>query len=135
MDERVAPLVARLAGAVRREDAAAVAPSSGGASSGDVGAYGGEAPRLEARIRREIDAALSRNDASADDPRRRLSVRELEICDLVASGLTSKEIGERLSIAKATVERHRHNARRKLGMPDREGSIASALGHKRGGLY
>jgi len=106
VDERVVPLVARLSSA-----------------AGDPS----EAALLEARIRRELDSATSRGTPGDVDPRRRLSVRELEICELVASGLSSKEIAGRLSIARATVERHRHNARRKLGLPEREGSIASAL--------
>lgn len=117
INERVLPLIARLARTVAsRSPAAGADPAEG------------EAFRLEARIRRELDAALSRGDPGFADPRRRLSVRELEICDLVAAGLTSKQIAERLSIASATVERHRYNVRHKLGMPEREGSIASALG-------
>ncbi|HQO65452.1 MAG TPA: helix-turn-helix transcriptional regulator, partial [Spirochaetales bacterium] len=108
-EERVSPLVAGLAG---------VAAASGRRE---------EAARLEARIRRELDVMLSRGAPLADDPRMRLSVRELEVCDLVASGLSSKEIAELLSIAASTVERHRHNARRKLGMPAREGSLSTAI--------
>lgn len=113
-DERVSPLIAGLSG---------VAAAAGKRD---------EAVRLEARIRTEAHALLSGNAPTEDDPRRRLSVRELEVCDLVASGLSSKEIAELLSIAASTVERHRHNARRKLGMPARQGSLSSAIGSPSG---
>lgn len=109
-DERISPLIAGLTGI------------AGAAGKRD------EAARLEARIRAETRALLSSNAPADDDPRLRLSLRELEICDLVASGLSSKEIAELLSIAKSTVERHRHNARRKLGMPARQGSLSAAIG-------
>ncbi|MBU0929013.1 MAG: LuxR C-terminal-related transcriptional regulator [Spirochaetes bacterium] len=114
--ERVVPLVARLAKLARR--------------TGD----GRDAALIEARILKELDEALSRGAPGPDDPLRRLSVRELEVCDLVASGLSSKEIAEYLSISRATVERHRHNARAKLGLPPREGSIAAAMGVRAGNV-
>jgi DNA-binding NarL/FixJ family response regulator len=43
-----------------------------------------------------------------------LSERELEIIRLVRSGLSSREIGEALSITPKTVEVHRHNILKKL---------------------
>lgn len=116
VDERIYPLVSRLA-----------RMASGAIQAGERAET--EAPRLESRIHRELDAALTQRHTEYTDPRRRLSVRELEICDLVAAGLSSKQIAERLSIARSTVERHRYNVRRKLGLPDREGSIASAFSH------
>ncbi len=109
-DARLSPLLSGLAG---------VAAAAGKRD---------EAARLEARIRAEARALLSGSAPEGEDPRLRLSLRELEVCDLVASGLSSKEIAELLSIAKSTVERHRHNARRKLGLPAREGSLATAMG-------
>ena len=46
----------------------------------------------------------------------RLSPRESEITQLIAEGLTSKEIGARLSISQKTVEAHRGNIMRKLNL-------------------
>jgi two-component system, NarL family, response regulator NreC len=50
------------------------------------------------------------------DPYETLSTREREVFKLAAEGLTSAEIGERLSIGKRTVETHRANLSRKLGL-------------------
>ena len=48
-----------------------------------------------------------------------LSARESEVVKLIAEGLTSREIGELLSISDKTVERHRANVLEKLGLKDR----------------
>lgn len=45
-----------------------------------------------------------------------LSPREREVLQLLAEGLSSPEIGKRLYIATTTVESHRRNVMRKLGM-------------------
>jgi DNA-binding NarL/FixJ family response regulator len=45
-----------------------------------------------------------------------LAPRELEVLQLLAEGLTSSEIAERLSIATSTVETHRRNISRKLDL-------------------
>ncbi|MGZ3404902.1 MAG: response regulator [Polyangia bacterium] len=45
-----------------------------------------------------------------------LSTREREVLQLAAEGLTSAEIGQRLTIGKRTVETHRANLQRKLGV-------------------
>jgi DNA-binding CsgD family transcriptional regulator len=55
---------------------------------------------------------VSRPDA-ADNP---LTAREAEILDLIAQGLTSKQIARRLGISPYTVNTHRDNLRRKLGV-------------------
>jgi DNA-binding NarL/FixJ family response regulator len=48
-----------------------------------------------------------------------LTPRETEIVKLIAEAHSSKEIGELLHISAKTVERHRENILRKLGMSDR----------------
>ena len=48
-----------------------------------------------------------------------VSVREYEVAALVADGLNSKEIGDRLYISPRTVDRHVDNARRKLRLANR----------------
>jgi FixJ family two-component response regulator len=50
----------------------------------------------------------------------RLTPRELEVCLLIPTGLTSKEIGVRLGAAEKTVKVHRGRVMRKLGV----GSVA-----------
>lgn len=56
-----------------------------------------------------------------------LSPRELEISSLVRSGWSNKEIADLLCISIATVERHRHNVRRKLGITNSACNLATFL--------
>ena len=46
----------------------------------------------------------------------RLSVRQLEVLKLLAEGLTTAEIGQRLFISSETVKSHRRNLMRRLGL-------------------
>jgi two-component system NarL family response regulator len=49
-------------------------------------------------------------------PAAQLSGREREVLQLLAEGLSSPEIGQRLFIATSTVETHRRNIMRRLGI-------------------
>lgn len=49
----------------------------------------------------------------------KMTVREREIVDLIADGLSNKEIGSRLSIATDTVKSHVHNILEKLSLRSR----------------
>ncbi len=55
-----------------------------------------------------------------------LSQREREVASLAASGLTSRVISQRLSIAERTVENHLQRAFTKLGVRSRA-ELAMAL--------
>lgn len=46
----------------------------------------------------------------------RLTPREIEICNMLKSGMTSKDMAQLLHIESSTVETHRNNIRRKLGL-------------------
>jgi DNA-binding NarL/FixJ family response regulator len=66
--------------------------------------------------------------AAAETPvRRSLSDREEEVLRLVAWGLLSKEIASRLEISIKTVETHKANAMRKMGMSGRVDIVRYAL--------
>lgn len=49
-----------------------------------------------------------------------LTNRQIEICRLLAKGLSSKEIGHHLDCARATVDNHRANITKRLGIRPRE---------------
>lgn len=70
-------------------------------------------PILSARI---LEAYAQPPTQSGFDPYDLLSEREREVLVLSAQGLTSGEIGERLVISPRTVESHRANLMRKLGL-------------------
>ena len=59
-----------------------------------------------------------------------LSKREKEILQLIANGKTSKEISENLFIAKTTVDTHRKNMIRKLGLSGGNELIKYAIDKK-----
>ena len=49
-------------------------------------------------------------------PNYKLAPREIEICLMIKSGLSTKEISKTLHISRTTVERYRNNIRKKLGL-------------------
>lgn len=55
-----------------------------------------------------------------------LTSRETEVLTLVASGLSDREIAERLVLSPHTVHRHVANVRTKLGLPTRAAAVAAA---------
>jgi DNA-binding NarL/FixJ family response regulator len=66
----------------------------------------------------------------ADDstgPREPLTLREREVLKLIAEAYTNREIGEILHLAPKTVESHRANLLRKLGMRDRVELVRYAI--------
>ena len=73
---------------------------------------------------REIGApfgrALARKGAN-------LSPREIEIAGMIRGGLASKEIAAFLSLSLQTVDKHRKNIRKKLGISRRGGNLVSLL--------
>ena len=61
--------------------------------------------------------------------RSELSERELEIIELVATGLTNQEIAERLTISKRTVDNHVSNIFTKTGAKNRVALLNWAMDH------
>jgi DNA-binding CsgD family transcriptional regulator len=57
----------------------------------------------------------------------RLSSREIEICNLIKGGLTTKEISGLLNISSQTVDKHRKNIRKKLGISGKDKNLTTFL--------
>ena len=74
------------------------------------------------RIPPDIAAELA--DHAADDA---LSVREMDVLRLIASGNSNKLIADRLSITEATVKSHVANILSKLGANDRAHAVTIGL--------
>lgn len=67
---------------------------------------------------------LESGRAEPDDP---LSPRELEVVKLIAEAFTNRRIAETLRVSEKTVESHRANVFRKLGMRDRVEIVRYAI--------
>lgn len=63
---------------------------------------------------------------------RSLTPTEIGICNLIRSGLRTKEIAELRGVSLATVNRHREHIRRKLGITNQKVNLATALQAGRG---
>lgn len=88
---------------------------------------------LGAAVASQFVTAFLRNKAARNGspaPRSALdslSAREREVLKLVAEGYRSRQIGEFLSISEKTVEKHRANLMRKLGINSATGLATFAL--------
>ncbi|MBP7652000.1 PAS domain S-box protein [Candidatus Dependentiae bacterium] len=56
-----------------------------------------------------------------------LTPRELEICNMIKNGLRSEEISKTIGISVKTVERHRFNIRKKIGIYEKGINLATYL--------
>jgi DNA-binding NarL/FixJ family response regulator len=77
--------------------------------------------RGEAFLTNAVERSLIREwmSDSAKGPEEPLSPREQEVLKLIAEAHTNREIADTLHLAEKTVESHRANILRKLGMRDR----------------
>lgn len=74
-------------------------------------------PRLKAVL---VNRQLRRNEAARraaeGGPEASLSLRELQVLELLREGRTTKEIAARLNLSHRTVDIHRANLKKKLGL-------------------
>lgn len=78
-------------------------------------------------FRMDLQAAVGFARANCGDPpSRQLAPRKMQIVRLVAAGLSDKEIAQRLSISKRTVEAHLVQLRHQLGLHNRAQVVAWA---------
>jgi len=87
-------------------------------------------PRTASKLVEEF-ARLS-SQVAPPDPAMGLSPREQEVLALVAQGLSNKQIAELMHISLLTVERHRHNVRKKLGIGNEKVNLVSFLRYELG---
>jgi len=81
-------------------------------------------PFLTNAAERELIRQWMTDDQGPEDP---LSPREREVVKLIAEAYTNKQIADTLHLAEKTVESHRANVLRKLGMRDRVELVRYAI--------
>jgi DNA-binding NarL/FixJ family response regulator len=91
----------------------------------EIGAEG-ERTRAETMLEKVRRASVARQTETTDGPLGGLSRRELEVLDLVAKGLTNRDIAARLVLSEHTVNRHVANILRKLGLNSRAAAASLA---------
>ncbi|MBK1649188.1 LuxR C-terminal-related transcriptional regulator [Rhabdochromatium marinum] len=82
--------------------------------------------RIEGVITDLIPQTAAENQATRTTS---LTARQREVLELLADGLTSIEIANRLFISPETVRSHRHNLMRKLGLRNKAELIRYAIEH------
>jgi len=70
------------------------------------------------------------SDEESDKNNIDLTEREIEILRLIVDGFSNKEIGEKLFISHRTVDTHRTNMMKKLGVNNVAGLISFAIRNK-----
>jgi LuxR family maltose regulon positive regulatory protein len=86
----------------------------------------GYAGKLLAVLSRKVQAPAPPPNSPAADLVEPLSARELEVLQLIATGLSNSEIASRLYISLSTVKGHTSSIYGKLGVKNRSQAVAHA---------
>lgn len=76
----------------------------------------------------KINAMMERNSPAVEDPYAALTPREREVLQLAAEGHTNAEIAGKLFLSPRTIEMHRANLMRKLGLKTATDLVRFAIG-------
>ncbi len=78
-------------------------------------------------LEKKIKGLSSDFGSKISAPQFKLTPKEIEICDMIRSGLSSKEIAEIQKVSSETIETHRSNIRKKLGLSNQNVNLTSYL--------
>jgi PAS domain S-box-containing protein len=76
----------------------------------------GDNPSVVAVLKHSLEDLVSPSGRRLSEDTARLTAREKEVCRMLKGGLTSKEVSKILECSHQTVEKHRKNIRKKLGI-------------------
>lgn len=92
------------------------------------GAAGSGIPKQQLKLLRdELDQINYSTQVTNHYLLKRLTPRQIEICNLVGKGVVTKDIAEMLNISPETVERHRCSIRKKLGISGSNTNLTTYL--------
>ncbi len=78
-------------------------------------------------IKRSLEDLTSSFGRKITQKNLKLTPREVQICNMVKRGLSSKEIADLLNISLFTAGRHRHNIRKKMSITNKEINLNTFL--------
>ena len=87
----------------------------------------GESCKYVQLLRKNLQELTSSFGTKLTEKETRLTSREIEVCNVIKNGFTSKEIASLLNISQGTTERHRANIRKKLGITNKDINLPSFL--------
>lgn len=91
-------------------------------------------PGVQARLVAAVGGVAASPDPGRDsDALSALTARETEVLELIAEGLSNREIARRLVVSEATVKTHINNLFTKLDLRDRSHAMRFAFDHGLGG--
>lgn len=82
---------------------------------------------LPGKIAATVLENMAKGSAKVDRPPEELSIREVEVLELLMHGLSSPAIGQRLGLSARTIEAHVANILSKLGVSTREEAVLTAI--------
>lgn len=83
--------------------------------------------RYYEHIRRNLHQIADPTLQKVQSTSSKLTPKELQVCSMIRQGLTVKEIAQLLHLSPRTVDKHRENIRKKLGITDRRINLGSYL--------
>jgi two-component system response regulator DevR len=86
---------------------------------------------LDPAVTRTVLARVRQTEHREDDPLAALSEQERRVLELIAEGLTNRQIGERLFLAEKTVKKYVSSLLAKLGLQRRAQAVAFAASSTR----
>ena len=87
----------------------------------------GESRKYVQLLQKNLQELTSSFGTKLTEKEDKLTSREIEICNMIRSGLSNKEISGLLNISQGTTERHRANIRKKLGVINKDINLTSFL--------
>lgn len=78
-------------------------------------------------LKRSLEDLTSSFGRTITQKNLKLTSREIQVCNMIKRGLTSKEIASLLSISPNTVGRHRYNIRKKAGILEKKENLYTYL--------
>jgi DNA-binding CsgD family transcriptional regulator len=78
-------------------------------------------------LQRHLEELVSSFGRKIAEKTIKLTPKEIEICNMLKGGLTSKELSELLNTSCQTIEKHRKNIRKKLGISSKKVNLTTFL--------